>query len=163
VDFENGKTVSYDGCNYSRFLELRAARLATWREKYERQQRHVKEEEKWLRKARSDPNLAQQIKAREAALERYVKDDDYVSAPPKDRRFRFRFPPAPRCGELVLEARKLTHGFGSGKYKVLFEDVDFDIQRGNRVGFIGPNGSGKFRYSIIGPIPRSLLQTRFWI
>lgn len=60
VDVEEGVTVSYDG-NYSKFLQQRQVRLDLWREKYERQMRHVKEEEKWIKKAKNDPSMAQQV------------------------------------------------------------------------------------------------------
>lgn len=143
VDFENGQTVSYENCNYSSFLLQRSARLELWKEKYDRQQRHVKEEEKWIRRSKNDPSLSAQLRAREMALERYKNSEDFVSAPPKERRFRFRFPPPPRCGERVLEAEGLAHGYGSGADAVLFQDVDLTVSRGTRAGFIGPNGSGK--------------------
>ena len=142
VDVEDGKTVSYQG-NYSKFLEQRRVRLDLWREKYEKQLRHVKEEESWIKKAKNDPNLAQQVKAKESSLEKYKSSEDWVEQPPKDKKFRFRFPAAPRCGTSVIEVNKLTHGYGDGKYKTLFQDVDIQVDRGNRVGFVGPNGSGK--------------------
>eukprot|EP01038_Epipyxis_sp_PR26KG_P004184 gene4184-5955_t len=142
VDVEDGATVSYQG-NYSKFIEQRRNRLEVWREKYERQSRYVKEEEKWIKKAKNDPNMAQQVKAKEMALEKYKNNEDWVAPPPKDKKFRFRFPAPPRCGESVLEAVNLKHGYGDGKYKVLFENVEFKVEKGNRIGFIGPNGSGK--------------------
>jgi ATP-binding cassette, subfamily F, member 3 len=142
VDVEDGTTVTYQG-NYSKFLELRKARLDTWRDKYDKQMRYVKEEEKNIKKMRGDPNMAQQVKAKEAALEKYKSSEDWVEMPPKDRKFRFRFPPSPRCGQSVVECSKLGHGYGEGKYKVLFENVDMNAERGERIGFVGPNGSGK--------------------
>ena len=142
VDVEEGNTVSYSG-NYSKFLESRRQRLELWKEKYDKQVRYVKEEEKWLKKARNDPNMSQQVKSKETALEKYKSSEDWVLPPPKDKKFRFRFPPAPRCGLHVLDASKLTHGFGDGKYKVLFENADIQAERGERIGFVGPNGSGR--------------------
>jgi ATP-binding cassette subfamily F protein 3 len=144
VDVEDGKTVSYQG-NYSKFLEQKKNRLEVWRDKYDKQVRYVKEEDKWLKKARNDPNMAQQVKAKEAALEKYKASEDYMEPPPKDKRFRFRFPPAPRCSQSIVEASKLGHGYGEGKYKTLFENVDIAVDRGERIGFVGPNGSGTDR------------------
>ena len=114
--------------------------------------RNVKEEEKWIKKDKSDPNMGQQTKAREAALEKYKTSDEWVDQPPKDKRFRFRFPPAPRCGQNVVEAGKLSHGYGTGKYQVLFENVDLSVDRGERIGFVGPNGSGAPCREIISPL-----------
>lgn len=142
VDVEEGVTVSYKG-NYSKFLEQRKQRLDEWRDKYEKQSRYVKEEEQWIKKAKNDPNMAQQTKAKEAALEKFKSSEEWLLQPPKDKRFRFRFPPAPRCGESIVEASNLMHGYGSGQHKVLFEDVSFQVDKGNRIGFVGPNGSGK--------------------
>ena len=148
VDVEDGKTVSYQG-NYSKFLEQKKNRLEVWRDKYDKQVRYVKEEEKWLKKARNDPNMAQQVKAKESALEKYKAAEDFMEPPPKDKRFRFRFPPAPRCSQSIVEASKLSHGYGDGKYKTLFENVDIAVDRGERIGFVGPNGSGPCSVCVI--------------
>ena len=78
------------------------------------------------------------------ALEKFMKSPDFVPQPPKDKRFRFRFPPAPRCGTSVIDIVKLGHGFGkSPESGLLFQNVDISIERGDRIGFVGPNGSGK--------------------
>ncbi len=49
-------------------------------------------------------------------------------------------PPGPRLGDIVLEAKTLTKGFGD---KLLFENLSFNLPRGGIVGVIGPNGAGK--------------------
>jgi ATP-binding cassette, subfamily F, member 3 len=142
VDVEDGTTVVYTG-NYSKFIISKRERLDTWRDKYEKQKRYILEEEKFIKKARGDPNMAQQAKSRESALEKFRSSEEYIAQPPREKRFRFRFPPAPRCGTSVVEVSKLCHGFGDGRYAVLFDNVDIQVDRGNRVGFVGPNGSGK--------------------
>ena len=43
----------------------------------------MKEEEGWIKKAKNDPNLSQQIKAKETALEKYKASEDWVEQPPK--------------------------------------------------------------------------------
>lgn len=142
VDVEDGATVAYTG-NYSRYLAQRKARLAQWRDRYEKQQRYFKEEEAYIRKAHGDPSLAQVAKSRETALQKLKAGEECVPPPPRDRKFRFRFPPAPRCGESVIECGGLGHGYGEGKYKTLFDNVDLQVRRGDRIGFVGPNGSGR--------------------
>lgn len=141
VDVEEGVTVSYSG-NYSRFLDAKKARLAVWREQYEKQTRYIKEEEKWIKKSKTIPSMAQQVTAKEMALEKFLKSEELIQPPPRDKKFRFRFPPAPRCGQNVLETSKLGHGYGTGHDSLLFDDVEIQVDRGERVGFVGPNGAG---------------------
>ncbi len=52
----------------------------------------------------------------------------------------FRFAPAPRTGDIVLDAKGLGASRGG---RVLFEGVDLLMRRGDRIGIVGPNGSGK--------------------
>jgi hypothetical protein len=94
--------VSYNG-NYSKFIEQRRLRLALWKEKHEKQTRFVADEERWIKKAKGDDALAPQATAKTQALKKLKEGEDWVERPPKDKRFRFRFPPAPRCGESVVE------------------------------------------------------------
>src|SRR5205085_10622684 len=49
-------------------------------------------------------------------------------------------PPAPRLGDIVIEANNLTKRFGD---RVIFENLSFNLPPGAVVGIIGPNGAGK--------------------
>jgi ATPase subunit of ABC transporter with duplicated ATPase domains len=51
-----------------------------------------------------------------------------------------KIPPAPRLGDLVIEAKGIKKSFGE---KLLFDDLTFNLPRGGIVGIIGPNGAGK--------------------
>jgi ATPase subunit of ABC transporter with duplicated ATPase domains len=50
------------------------------------------------------------------------------------------FPPGPRLGSVVIDAKSLTKSFGD---KLLFSDLSFSIPPGAVVGIVGPNGAGK--------------------
>ncbi|HJS27940.1 MAG TPA: ABC-F family ATP-binding cassette domain-containing protein [Actinomycetota bacterium] len=63
-----------------------------------------------------------------------------IEAPDRERRVRYRFPEPPRAGELVLRAEGLTKGYGGPP---VFEDVSFDVGRGERLLVMGLNGAGK--------------------
>ncbi len=142
VDVEEGVTQSYEG-NYSKFIMEKQNRLAIWKDQYDKQQKYIKEEEKWIKKNKANEQMAQAVSDRKRVLEKLIEGEDYVARPPKEKKFRFRFPPSPRCGHSVVEADGLGHGYGSGKYETLFKNVALQVDRGNRVGFVGPNGSGK--------------------
>ena len=53
---------------------------------------------------------------------------------------RFFFPPAPRSGKVVIEARNLGKSFGD---KEVFKDANFFVERGKKIAFVGKNGEGK--------------------
>ncbi|MFM7718400.1 MAG: ABC-F family ATP-binding cassette domain-containing protein [Actinomycetota bacterium] len=63
-----------------------------------------------------------------------------VQGPARERRIRYRFPEPPHAGKLVLEASGLTKGYGGPP---VFEDVSFDVFRGDRLLILGLNGAGK--------------------
>jgi ATPase subunit of ABC transporter with duplicated ATPase domains len=63
-----------------------------------------------------------------------------VAAPKRQRRVRFRFPDPPHCGKLTLEVAGMAKGYGG---PLVFEDVAFDLVRGERLLIMGLNGAGK--------------------
>ena len=140
VDAEGGLCTEYSG-NYSKFLQLKKARMDSWNAAYNAQEKKIKEEKQWINKFRL--KQPQAVKQREAQLEKLVKSPDYVQKPPFiGKPFRFRFPDAPRLSPEVAEVKGLTHGYGDGA-NPLFEDSDLFIEKGDRIAIIGPNGAGK--------------------
>jgi ATPase subunit of ABC transporter with duplicated ATPase domains len=65
---------------------------------------------------------------------------DAIEAPKSERRFAYRFPEPPHSGRMVLEADRLTKGYGGPP---VFADVSFDVERGERMLVMGLNGAGK--------------------
>ncbi|KAL3808196.1 hypothetical protein ACHAXA_007924 [Cyclostephanos tholiformis] len=140
VDAEGGLCTEYQG-NYSRFLQLKKARLDSWNAAYAAQEKRISEERSWINKFRL--KQPQAVKQREAQLEKLVKSPDYVQKPPfTGKPFRFRFPAAPRLSPEVAEVKGLSHGYGNGA-NPLFVDSDLSIVKGDRIAVIGPNGAGK--------------------
>jgi ATP-binding cassette, subfamily F, member 3 len=134
---------TYDNCNYSQYLVKKRERTEHWRDLYESQQRFFLSEEKWIKQARNDPSISPStIRQREEALNRIREGPELIPPPPRDKRFRFRFPVV-KSSAVVVTGDGLRHGYGTGKYETLFRDVDFEIRRGERIGFLGKNGSGK--------------------
>eukprot|EP00978_Attheya_sp_CCMP212_P032214 scaffold124500_cov40-Attheya_sp.AAC.1 len=94
VDAEGGICNEYDG-NYSRFLDLKKARMDAWQASYDAQEKKMKEERAWINKFKV--KQPQAVKQRKAKLEKQLASDDYVKRPPTfGKPFRFRFPDAPR-------------------------------------------------------------------
>lgn len=138
VDTEGGIATEYDG-NYSKFLQLKKARMDAWLAAYNAQEKRIKEERSWINKFKDKQPVA--VKQREAKLEKLVNSKDYVQKPPfVGKPFRFRFPDAPRLSPEVAEIMDLTHGYGNNR---LFDQVQLFVGKGDRIAIVGPNGAGK--------------------
>ena len=75
-------------------------------------------------------------KARLNAYEKLFAEEESVRL----ERVEIHIPPGPRLGDVVIEADRLTKGFGD---RLLFEDLTFSLPPAGIVGVIGPNGAGK--------------------
>ncbi|MCJ7832007.1 MAG: ATP-binding cassette domain-containing protein, partial [Actinobacteria bacterium] len=81
---------------------------------------------------------ARKAKTLDTRRERLEKQK--VSAPKKERKVRYRFPDPPHCGRMVMEARGLTKSYGGPP---VFDAVNMDVDRGDRLLIMGLNGAGK--------------------
>lgn len=142
VDAEGGICTEYDG-NYSRFLELKKARLDSWQAAYDAQEKKLKGERQWISKFKV--KQPQAVKQRQDKIDKFVKSDEYVQKPPfVGKPFKFRFPDAPRLSPEVAEIKDMSHSYSNEiSNNRLFDHVDLFIERGDRIAVVGPNGSGK--------------------
>ena len=65
---------------------------------------------------------------------------DQVSAPRRERKVKVRFPPPPHSGRVALTVTGLTKGYGG---PLVFREVSFEVERGQRLLVMGLNGAGK--------------------
>lgn len=79
--------------------------------------------------------MAHSVSKRIARLEA-----DRVHAPRGGRQLQVKFPPPPPSGATVLTVEHLCKGYGGPR---VFDDVSFDIGRGERLLVLGLNGAGK--------------------
>jgi ATPase subunit of ABC transporter with duplicated ATPase domains len=130
--------VEYRG-NYSQYREARKRdeeRLTAVAGRQEQEIRRLRTLADSMRgQTESRARKAKTLDSRRARLEAAK-----VHAPTKERRVRFRFPEPPHCGKVALDASDLTKGYGGPP---VFEDVTFDVGRGERLMIMGLNGAGK--------------------
>jgi len=134
LELDRGRAYPYEG-NYSTYLEKKQARLKVEGAKDAKLQRRLSEELEWVRSNAK----ARQTKSR-ARLDRY---EEMAIEAEKTRKLDFeeiQIPPGPRLGNVVIEADKLTKGFGD---RLLMDNLSFTLPRNGIVGVIGPNGVGK--------------------
>jgi ATP-binding cassette subfamily F protein 3 len=114
VDIEDGSTITYKS-NYSKFLGLRKDRLTQWRDKYEKQCKFLNEEESIIKKLKktmnSDSNAIHLIRQKEASINKFRTSPNFLPPPPRERKFRFRFPTTERCRDVLMEIEHLEHGY----------------------------------------------------
>lgn len=138
LELINGHVNSYNG-NYTKFVELKAKNFEVQLKAYKLQQAEIKRQEDIIERYRSF-NREKSIRAaesREKALARIER----VEAPDRDQRgSRIKFETAIKSGNDVLHIENLAKGFGEKK---LFENLNMDIKREEKIALIGENGRGK--------------------
>ena len=122
---------------YSKYVELRAERLAQQTAAFENQQRMIQKTEDFINRFRYKPTKSNQVQSRIKALE---KLDRIEIDQTENARINIKFPPAPRSGDVVFKSRELKAGYPG---KVVFSGADIEIKRGEKVALVGRNGEGK--------------------
>jgi sulfate-transporting ATPase len=133
LELDRGAGIPWEG-NYSSWLEQKRKRLELEEKAESGRQRTLARELEWIRMS---PRARQaKGKARITAYERLLEQETEK----RQEITEITIPPGPRLGQLVVEARDLTKGYGD---RVLIDALSFDLPPGGIVGVIGPNGAGK--------------------
>ena len=135
VELDRGHLTSWPG-DYAAFVRNKDAALATEAVQNAKFDKKLAEEEAWLR---------QGIKARRTRDEGRVRAllsmrNDRAGRREQAGTVRLQADAGERSGQMVIEARGVSKAFGP---KVVFSDANVRVMRRDRVGLIGPNGSGK--------------------
>jgi ATP-binding cassette ChvD family protein len=133
LEVDRGRGFPYQG-NYSAYLEQKRKRLQQEEREESTRQRQLAREQEWM--GRSPAARMAKSKARIAAYEEMLQKSQEKGPGEAE----IVIPPAPRLGNLVIQAEKLRKGYGN---RLLIEDLDFKLPPGGIVGIIGPNGAGK--------------------
>lgn len=128
-----GKLSDYRG-SFSAYWEQRQERLKVLERTQQKQQEFVERTEDFIRRNKYGQKHAQ-ASDREKKLARV----ETVELPDDFQSVHMSFGDAERTGDWVLEATDVSKGFG----EPLFRDVTLQIERGDRLGLLGPNGCGK--------------------
>ncbi|MBU6228921.1 MAG: ATP-binding cassette domain-containing protein [Cyanobacteria bacterium REEB459] len=136
VETERGVSTTYLG-NYSAYLLQKQESLAAQLSTFERQQKELAKQQAFVDRFRASATRSTQAKSREKQLDKVER----LEAPEAGvRTLHFRFPPAPRSGREVVTIADLTHSYDE---KILFLGANLLVERGDRIAFLGHNGTGK--------------------
>lgn len=136
IEISLGKIYDYK-TNYSNYLIQRKERKDQQLAAQKNQQKFIEHTEELINKFRAKKDkaaFAQSLIKKLDRLEIIEVDEDENSS------INFRFPPAPRSGKVVVHAQHIGKSYGQ---KVIFEGVDIEIERGEKVALVGKNGEGK--------------------
>jgi ATP-binding cassette subfamily F protein uup len=133
VELENGNFYIYRG-NYSSYLEKKDARMMNEAANYEKTKKLYSRELEWMRR---QPQ-ARSTKAK-SRIDDFYEIKDKVSNKPKQDEVTIQIQAA-RLGSKILELHQISKKFGE---KVILEPFSYKFKPGERIGIIGPNGTGK--------------------
>ncbi|MDA8823362.1 ABC-F family ATP-binding cassette domain-containing protein [Opitutales bacterium] len=136
VEIGHGKLHRYQG-NYDRFLTQRAEREAQHLAAYRNQQREIAHHEDFIRRFRAKASKASQAQARIKQLEKMER----IPAPEADAEtISFRFPQPERSGQRVATLTEVKQAYGD---HVVYENLNLEVEKTERIVLVGPNGAGK--------------------
>ncbi|MBQ4462743.1 MAG: ABC-F family ATP-binding cassette domain-containing protein, partial [Bacteroidaceae bacterium] len=123
--------------NYSQYLELRKERRAQQQKQYEEQQKMIAETKDYIERFKGTYSKTNQVQSRVRMLEKLELvevDEEDTSA------LNLKFPPSPRSGTYPVQMEGVGKSFDD---KVIFQNCNLTVERGNKIAFVGRNGEGK--------------------
>lgn len=150
VEISLGRIYDYNAA-YTKYKELRKERREQEFAAYQNQQKQIKDTEDFIDRFRAKATKAVQVQSRIKQLDRMEK----IEIEEEDNStMRFSFPPAPHSGKVTLKIDDVSKQYDE---KLIFSNVNFMIERGEKVSFLGKNGEGKSTLSriICGEKPSS--------
>lgn len=142
IELANGKIFDFN-VPYSQFITLRQKQKEQIYSAYLNQQKQIKDTERFIERFRYKATLASRVQSRIKQLEKIerieIEEEDTSN-------LKFTFPDAMPSGRVVCEVKNLSKYYGS---KCVLDNIEFVIERGEKVAFVGKNGEGKSTFSRI--------------
>lgn len=135
LDLRDHKLHKYPG-DYENFLAAREREEEQRLEAYKRQQREIADAQEFINRFRAQAAKAPQVQSRIKWIEKQV----LIEIPPEIRKVKINFPQPEKPGVRVLSLQAIHKAYGDVK---VYEGLDFELERGQKVALVGPNGAGK--------------------
>lgn len=136
VEIENTKVYDYPA-SYTKFMELREERREKMISAFKNQQNVIKEQERTIERfmaKATKTKLAQSMQKRLDKIER-IEVEEFDT-----KTMKLIFPPAERSGQIVAKIEHLSKSYDSLN---VLRNIDFQMERGDKISFVGQNGQGK--------------------
>jgi ATP-binding cassette, subfamily F, member 3 len=128
--------------NYDKFLAQKTQRNEQLQAAYKNQRDRIDQLEVFINRFRYQATKAKQVQSRIKELEKIER----IEVPPEEKTIHFKFPQPKASGRIVAEFENVAKSYpgknGAGE-KEVFRNVNFMIERGDRIALVGVNGAGK--------------------
>jgi ATP-binding cassette, subfamily F, member 3 len=128
--------------NYDKFLAQKTQRNEQLQAAYRNQRDRIEQLEVFINRFRYQATKAKQVQSRIKELEKIER----IEVPPEEKTIHFSFPQPKPSGRIVAEFERVAKtypGKNGSADKEVFRNVDFMIERGDRIALVGVNGAGK--------------------
>lgn len=142
IEIINGRTYDMD-LPYTKFMDVREEQKQQQYNAYKNQQRHIAQQERFIERFRSKSTLASRVQSKVKQLdkiERIELDEEEIKA------MKLHFPESERAGRTIIETKALSKKYDD---KLVLSNIEFAVERGDRIAFVGKNGEGKSTLSKI--------------
>ena len=136
AEIRNSRVLRYRG-NYDNYLEQRDAFEEQQLAAYKSQQREIDRLLRFADRFRAKASKASQAQSKLKQVERMEKIDAPEDA---SRGIQFTFPQPERSGQRVIRLSGIHHAYGN---QPVYQGMEFEAERGQRIVLVGPNGAGK--------------------
>ena len=130
-----GSMDEYAG-NYTFYEKKYATEKELLAQQYENQQKEIKQTQEFIDRFRYKATKAKQVQSRIKQLEKM----EQIELEQEQSEISFQFPPADRTGQVVMKLDSVVKKYDDN---VVFNGIDYEIERGDKIAVVGPNGAGK--------------------
>jgi ATP-binding cassette subfamily F protein 3 len=138
IELRGQRLHEYTG-NYDDFLVEREARKERQQAMFKNQQREIAHLQTFVDRFGAKASMASRAKSKEKQIARL--EEVAIDEPEDDlKKIQFRFPQPPRSGLKVMKLEHVQQAYGD---HVVYKDLNYECERGQRTVLVGPNGAGK--------------------
>lgn len=142
IEIENGKTQDYN-LPYDKYLSHKAEIQEKQEAAYKNQQKEIAQKERTIKRFMAKATKTSMAQSMQKQLNKIDRIElDAIS----QQDMRVEFLPVPRSGRTVLKGRGISKNYGENQ---VLKNIDFELERGDRVAIVGQNGQGKTTLSRI--------------
>ncbi|WP_260706797.1 ABC-F family ATP-binding cassette domain-containing protein [Edaphobacter flagellatus] len=140
VEVWNKRMHVYHG-NYEKYVTQKEERRTTLMAAYKNQKDRIEALEAFINRFRYQATKAKQVQSRIKELEKIER----IEVPEEEATIHFTIPQPPASGRTVIEVENLSKVYPTpdGGQKTILENLNFTIERGDRIALVGANGAGK--------------------